>query len=118
MLYAIIMSSWLPVATPRDLPPTAHVGPAGLALAAGAFLFGVGMSLSGSCISAHIYRLGEGSLGSAVTLLGVALGFLLGFLTWNAVYPRGVSGDPVVWFPNGLVMSEAASSLWPSSVSF
>ncbi|KAG1255888.1 hypothetical protein G6F66_014868 [Rhizopus arrhizus] len=68
--YHAVFGAFLPVPSPARLPPGAHIGPVSLALVAGAFVFGVGMRVSGSCISAHFYRLGEGALASPFALLG------------------------------------------------
>jgi hypothetical protein len=66
----------------------------------GGLAFGAGMGISGSCISAHLYRLGEGSAVCLFALVGSILGFLVGFLTWNPLYLALVSGKPaVVWLP-------------------
>jgi hypothetical protein len=59
-------------------------------LALGALVFGIGMTVSGSCISAHLYRLGEGSPTAPFALGGAAAGFALGFLSWNDLYHRAV----------------------------
>ena len=61
--------------------------------------FGAGMVVSGSCISAHWYRLAEGSMVSPFALVGSALGFILGFKTWNPLYSLGVADAPVIWLP-------------------
>lgn len=82
------------------MPPDAHIGPVSWVLVFAALVFGSGMSLSGSCISAHLYRLGEGALASAVALIGVILGFILGFATWNDLYLRFIQEAPVVWLPH------------------
>jgi len=100
--YHAVFGAFLPVPTPQRLPPGAHIGPVSLALAAGAFVFGVGMRMSGSCISAHFYRLGEGALASPFALLGAGLGFVLGFATWNALYLASIQEAPVVWLPQRL----------------
>jgi uncharacterized membrane protein YedE/YeeE len=81
------------------LPPDAHIGPLSWVLALGATLFGLGMAISGSCISAHLYRLGEGSLASLIALLGTVLGFTLGFLSWNSLYLASVQTAPIIWLP-------------------
>jgi uncharacterized protein len=69
--------------------------------------------MSGSCISAHFYRLGEGSLVCFFALIGGILGFLAGFLTWNPLYLGLVSAKPVVWLPGkfgfGVVASVGSS---------
>lgn len=100
--YHAVFGAWLPAPTPGRLPPDAHIGPVSWVLAAGAFAFGIGMSVSGSCISAHLYRLGEGSAASVVALGGAVIGFGLGFLSWNWLYLRAVQGAPTVWLPHHL----------------
>ncbi|MFN3500325.1 MAG: YeeE/YedE thiosulfate transporter family protein, partial [Pannonibacter indicus] len=65
----------------------------------GAFAFGLGMAFSGSCISAHFYRLGEGAYGSLIALAGAATGFVGGFLSWNWLYLSAIQGAPVLWLP-------------------
>ncbi|MNR90294.1 putative inner membrane protein [compost metagenome] len=97
--YHIVFGAFMPVPTPGRLPPQAHIGPVSWVLAAGAFSFGIGMAISGSCISAHLYRLGEGSTVSPFALLGAVLGFVLGFLSWNTLYLSGIQEAPVIWLP-------------------
>ncbi|MBX3581348.1 MAG: YeeE/YedE family protein [Rhizobiaceae bacterium] len=99
ILYFSVMMAWVPVPQPDRLPPNAHVGPVGWVLGVGAFVFGLGMAISGSCLSAHFYRLGEGSPTSPFALLGAALGFLLGFLTWNPLYLASISESRPIWLP-------------------
>ncbi|UIP18507.1 YeeE/YedE family protein [Achromobacter deleyi] len=100
--YHAVFGAFLPIPAAGRLPPGAHIGPVSLALVAGAFVFGVGMRVSGSCISAHFYRLGEGALASPFALLGAALGFVLGFASWNALYLSMIQEAPVVWLPQHL----------------
>jgi uncharacterized membrane protein YedE/YeeE len=100
--YAVVFGAWLPVPAPERLPPTAHIGPVSPVLALGAFTFGIGMAVSGSCISAHLYRLGEGSPTAPFALIGTAAGFVLGFATWNPLYLATISGAPTVWLPHQL----------------
>jgi uncharacterized membrane protein YedE/YeeE len=100
--YHIVFSAMLPTPAPGRLPPDAHIGPVSWVLALAALVFGAGMSLSGSCISAHLYRLGEGSVSSIAALIGAIGGFVLGFLTWNTLYLRVIQEAPVVWLPNQL----------------
>ena len=68
------------------LPPDAYIGPVSIVLVLAGLAFGAGMAISGSCISAHLYRLGEGSPTAPFALLGTVAGFVLGFLTWNPLY--------------------------------
>ncbi len=97
--YAAVLGAWLPDPGAGRLPPDAHVGPVSWALALAGLVFGLGMALSGSCISAHLYRLGEGSVASVVALLGVVAGFALGFLTWNGLYVATIAEAPIPWLP-------------------
>lgn len=100
--YHAVFGAFLPIPGAERLPPGAHIGPVSLALVAGAFVFGVGMRISGSCISAHFYRLGEGALASPFALLGAGVGFVLGFASWNTLYLAMIQQAPVVWLPHHL----------------
>lgn len=119
----IVMGGWLSVPAPGRLPPDAHIGPVSWALALAGLAFGLGMVVSGSCISAHWYRLGEGSPTAPFALLGSAAGFGLGFITWNPLYSATIAEAPVVWLPHHLgyagstllqlaVLAAAAALLW------
>lgn len=98
--YLAIYGAILPVPGGERLPPDAHIGPVSWILALAALVFGAGMSISGSCVSAHLYRLGEGAFASVFALIGVLLGFILGFKTWNLLYLRVIQEAPVLWLPN------------------
>jgi uncharacterized membrane protein YedE/YeeE len=100
--YAVVFGAWLPDPSGTRLPPGAHIGPVGPVLALAGLAFGAGMAISGSCLSAHLYRLGEGSATAPFALLGSALGFVLGFLTWNPLYLAGIAEAPVTWLPRHL----------------
>lgn len=100
LFYQTVLGAWVPVPQPGRLPPSAHVGPVGSALAVAAFVFGLGMALSGSCLSAHFYRLGEGAFGSLAALLGAGFGFLIAFSTWDRLYVLSIFDDPAIWLPN------------------
>ena len=100
--YTAIFGAWLPTPAPGRLPPTAHIGPVSVVLAGASFVFGIGMAISGSCLSAHFYRLGEGSPTSPFAIIGAALGFGLGFLTWNPLFELATSDAVITWFPHTL----------------
>jgi len=100
--YHVIFGSWLPNPLPPRLPPDAHIGPVSWVLAVAGLAFGLGMAVSGSCVSAHLYRLAEGAPVAPFALLGTAGGFVLGFMTWNSLYLEAVSAAPVVWLPHHL----------------
>jgi len=97
--YALLFSLYLPNPKGEGLPPAAHISPVSLPLVAGAFAFGIGMVLSGACISGHLYRIGQGYLRAVPALLGSLIGFGLGFFTWNTLYLEQVSESPVLWLP-------------------
>ncbi len=96
---AVIFGAWIPDASAGHLPPSGNIGPVGWPLALGGLAFGLGMAFSGSCVSAHLYRLGEGSLLSPLALAGAALGFLAGFQVWNPLYLSGYRTAPLIWLP-------------------
>lgn len=98
--YTAIYGAILPIAAEGRFPPDAHIGPVSWVLAFAALVFGIGMSLSGSCISAHLYRLGEGAFTSVFALSGVLLGFIAGFQSWNSLYLRFIQEAPVIWLPH------------------
>ncbi|QND75366.1 YeeE/YedE family protein [Tardiphaga robiniae] len=98
----LVFGAWLPDAGTGRLPPDAFIGPVSVALAAAGIAFGAGMAISGSCVSAHLYRLGEGSPTAPFALLGTVIGFVLGFVSWNTIYTAAVADAPVVWLPRTL----------------
>lgn len=119
----VILGGWVPVPEPGKLPPDMHIGPVSWVLVLAGLAFGTGMVVSGSCISAHWYRLAEGSPVAPFALVGTALGFVLGFRTWNPLYSQAVADAPVVWLPAHLgyggalalqlaVLSAIAAWLW------
>src|SRR5690606_23089716 len=97
--YTVILSSWIAVPQVGQLPPDVHIGPVSIALLLAGISFGAGMVVSGSCISAHWYRLAEGSPVAPFALIGTAGGFILGFMSWNSLYSGYVADAPVIWLP-------------------
>jgi hypothetical protein len=97
--YALIFGAFLPNTFTGRLPPDAHIGPVSWVLVAAGVAFGIGMSLSGACISGHLYRLGEGYSRAPFALFGSLVGFGLGFFTWQSVYLGTISSAQVVWLP-------------------
>ncbi len=97
--HTILFTAWIPNPLAGHLPPRAHIGPVSWVTALGGFVFGIGMSFSGSCISAHLYRLGEGSRLSPLALIGSVIGAGLGLLSWNTLYLRALIGAPIHWLP-------------------
>jgi uncharacterized protein len=102
VFYQIVTAAWMPVPQPGRLPPNAHIGPVGWILAVAATVFGFGAALSGSCLSGHFYRLGEGAFGSVLAIVGAGVGFLLAFLSWNFFYTVSIFDDWPIWLPHHL----------------
>jgi uncharacterized membrane protein YedE/YeeE len=102
VLYQVVILAWMPIPAEGRLPPNAHIGPASPVLALAAFAFGIGMAISGSCLSAHLYRLGEGSPTAPFALVGAGFGFVLGFFTWNGLYLSVISEWSATWLPHHL----------------
>ncbi|MFA9477195.1 YeeE/YedE family protein [Phycisphaerales bacterium AB-hyl4] len=98
--YVVVMGSMMPDPTRGwGIPGDAHVAPVSWVMLMGGAIFGVGMSLSGSCLSGHLYRMGEGSLLAPIAIVGAFGGFVLGFMAWNPLYLRVISDASVVWLP-------------------
>jgi len=100
--YAVIFGQFLPDTSSERLPPNAHIGPVSTALVAAGLAFGIGMALSGACISGHLYRIGQGSLRAYPALFGSLIGFGLGFKSWNTLYSKSISDAPTTWLPHYL----------------
>ena len=100
--YALMFGLYLPNPKGEGLPPAAHISAVSIPLVAGAAAFGLGMVLSGACISGHLYRIGQGYLRAIPALVGSLVGFGLGFFTWNTLYLEQVSESPVLWLPRWL----------------
>jgi uncharacterized membrane protein YedE/YeeE len=98
--YTIIFGLFLPTPDGEQLPPSAHIGPVSLALVLGAFAFGIGMALAGACISGQFFRLTQGYVRAIPGLIGVVIGFILSFNTWNFLYRNSIESAPRIWLPN------------------
>ena len=98
--YTIIFGLFLPTPDGEQLPPSAHIGPVSVALVLGAFAFGIGMALAGACISGQFFRLTQGYIRAIPGLIGVIIGFILSFNTWNFLYRNSIENSPRIWLPN------------------
>jgi len=98
--YAITFGQFLPDTSTGRLPPNAHIGPVSWVLVLAGVLFGVGMALSGACLSGHLYRIGQGSLRAVPALLGSLIGFGMGFKLWNSIYLGVISDSSTLWLPH------------------
>lgn len=84
------------------LPVQGFLVPLGVALAVGAFLFGVGMQLGDGCASGTLYHTGSGDTRGLLVLLGFMAGSLLGVYHlpfWQAL-PAWTPGSALTWFPS------------------
>lgn len=100
--YALLFGAFLPNAMSGRLPANAHIGPVSWVTFASGLAFGLGMALSGACISGHLYRLGEGYTRAPIALFGSLLGFALGFYTWETLYIESIAAAPNAWLPASL----------------
>ncbi len=98
--YAILFGQFLPDTSTEFFPPNAHIGPISWVLALAGLVFGIGMTLSGACISGHLYRIGQGSLRAFPALFGSLIGFGLGFASWNKLYLSALASAPKTWLPH------------------
>ncbi|MDR2342334.1 MAG: YeeE/YedE family protein [Campylobacteraceae bacterium] len=105
--YTIVVGSWQPNPLLGNIPPDIHVGAVSEVLFAAGFVFGLGMVITESCISAHWYHLSEGSFISFFALIGTGFGFFIGFNTWNSLYSLRISDAPIIWLPSYLGYSGA-----------
>lgn len=105
--YSILFGVFLPNPALGRLPPDAHIGPVSWVLLVAGLAFGLGMALSGACISGHLYRLGEGYSRAPLALFGALLGFGLGFRTWERLYVGTISKAEVIWLPGEIGYSKS-----------
>lgn len=106
VLFAIILSSGLSL-TGQASP---MLGPVGIPLFVGAFLFGVGMQLAGSCSSGTLYAVGSAQTAIVYALLGFILGSLASIATftfWTRTVPEGpvVNLAAILGYPGALAVS-------------
>lgn len=88
-LFAPILSGMVSFGGPA---PAGNVEPISAGLFVGAFAFGMGMQLGGSCASGTLFAIGSGQSAIVLTLLGFVGGSVLGAATfpfWTDVMPVG-----------------------------
>ena len=98
--YHIVFGAFLIEPLSPQLPPNAHISPVSIVLILGSLSFGFGMALAGSCISAQLYRLGEGLVSSVFAFIGIIFGFIIAFKIWNYFYLKIIIDAPVIWLPH------------------
>jgi uncharacterized membrane protein YedE/YeeE len=111
-LFAALLAGGLALhGAPRGL-----VQPVGVALVVGAFLFGIGMQVAGSCSSGTLFAIGGGQSAILLTLFGFVIGSVLAALHypfWFGTLPAGhpVSLAALLGYPGALAASLAAMAL-------
>ncbi|WP_026118086.1 YeeE/YedE family protein [Nocardiopsis salina] len=83
--------------------PDPMSGTIGIALFAGAFLFGIGMQLGGACASGTLFTVGAGQSAIVITLIGFIAGSVIYSAAWPLVndlpeVPAVMLSDHVGWF--------------------
>jgi uncharacterized membrane protein YedE/YeeE len=94
-----------------ELEPS--VSPIGTSLFVGAFLFGVGMQIGGSCASGTLFAIGSGQTAIVLTLAGFVVGSVLG--AWHLPFwttelwsgPTVSFADTPLGYPGAVVISLA-----------
>ena len=97
--FAFAMYNISPNIVADRLPPDANILPLGFHTLFAGFVFAIGMSLAGGCLSGSLYRMGEGYVASWVTMLGVLLGLLLLGHTWTPWWDLSYTRSVTIWFP-------------------
>ncbi|HBR03756.1 MAG TPA: transporter [Ruminiclostridium sp.] len=67
----------------QPIPGQSYIVPVSFTTAAGAFLFGIGMVISGGCASGTLMRVGEGCQMQIISLLFFIIGSLWGAHDWD-----------------------------------
>ncbi|MEQ3554059.1 YeeE/YedE family protein [Pseudonocardia nematodicida] len=111
VLFAVILSSGFALAG----EPSGYVNPIGIPLVVGAFLFGVGMQVGGSCASGTLFAVGSGQSAIVLTLFGFVVGSMFAVFThtfWTETVPRGASVDlaALLGYPGALAVTLLALS--------
>lgn len=110
LLFSILLGGGIGFGvTPQPL-----LQPVGAGVVVGAFLFGVGMQLGGSCASGTLFAIGSGQSAILITLTGFIAGSVLGaanFTFWTKTIPPGPTvslAKTPFGYPGALVMSLVA----------
>jgi len=83
-------------------PVRGSVSPVGVGVAAGAFIFGIGMQLGGGCASGTLFSVGGGSTRMLVTLFFFVIGSVIGTAHmpwWNAQPAFAATSVVNLWGP-------------------
>jgi len=90
-LFAIILATGFSF---TGTAPQGYVFPAGLAVVAGSFMFGIGMQMGSGCASGTLYTVGGGKSSMFITLLGFIGGSVLG--AYHIGFWRGLPSLPAI----------------------
>ena len=103
-------------------PVRGSISPPGVAVLAGAFIFGVGMQLGGGCASGTLYSAGGGSTRMFIVLGAFIVGSLIGtaHTQWWSSLPAGAPTSVVnlygPWLALGLSLAVFAAVAWLTTV--
>jgi len=100
VMMALTCAAFIPLMASGQVlghPVRGSAAPLGLSVAAGAFIFGVGMQLGGGCASGTLYTAGGGNVRMLVTLLAFIAGSVAGVLHMPA-WEQAPSLGPVSLF--------------------
>lgn len=98
--FAFAMYNLSPTIFPGRYPTDANILPLGFHTLFAGFIFAIGMTVAGGCLSGSLYRMGEGYAASWVAMLGILVGFLLLGHTWNFWWDFSYTRSVTVWFPH------------------
>lgn len=93
LMLAITCAVFFPILAAGTLfgrPVTGSVSPIGVGVAAGAFIFGLGMQLGGGCASGTLFSVGGGSTRMLITLFFFIIGSVIGtaHMGWWTALPK------------------------------
>jgi hypothetical protein len=112
VLFSVVLSSGFSLGG----TPKGFTNPVGIALLVGAFLFGMGMQVGGSCASGTLFAVGSGQTAIVLTLFGFIVGSVLAaanYTFWFVALPSGPTVSLARWlgYPGALLVSLAAMAL-------
>lgn len=111
-LFAVLLSSGIGL----NGAPKGFTNPIGITLLVGAFLFGAGMQVGGSCASGTLFAVGGGQSAIVLTLFGFIVGSVLAawnYTFWFVTLPSGpsISLAKTFGYPLALVISLLAMAI-------
>jgi hypothetical protein len=112
VLFAVLLSSGIGL----NGAPKGFTNPIGITLLVGAFLFGAGMQVGGSCASGTLFAVGGGQSAIVLTLFGFIVGSVLAawnYTFWFVTLPSGpsISLAKTFGYPLALVISLLAMAI-------